>query len=398
MPTSGRSAAPPRSLTLLLYTFAGIAALLWVLALTAPHNAAFPPGPGFLDITVYKGRFTLYHTARFFSSRAYSGFAYPAGAAVIYEAFYKTSDPKSAFFLLAAVLLAISAAVGLWMLSRARALSLALPLALATAFPMTFLLERANIELVLWFLVAAGIFLAWRGLAIPAAILFGLGFAIKLYPVLLLGLFLRRRRDLPAFLTGIATAILAMIFAIAHAGPTFGMAAQGFFTGVDRFQTHYVDTVSRVEVVFDHCLFSPFKYLALLHHVSPAPWRTAYYLIAGSVAVVLFVRVRTLPFLNRVLFLTAAMVALPPVSFSYTLTHLELPLLLLVIALTGAKKRAPLTAWLALVLLLTLMLPLPALTAAGVAAPGPLASLALAVLLGVTVLQPWPSATRADAA
>ncbi|SEF55322.1 Protein of unknown function [Bryocella elongata] len=398
MPFPGRSKALPTSVVLLVYAFAVAAALLWIGAFVAPHATVFPAGPNYADITVYKGRFTLYHTARFFTSKAYSGFAYPAGAAVLYELFYKTGDATTTYLVLSAIGVLAGTGVALWLLAQAGALKLAAPLALATSFPLVFLIQRANIELLLWLLIAAGILMAWRGWSIPAAILFGIGFAIKLYPILLLGLFLRRRRDLPAFAIGVVSAILAMGFAIAHAGPTFSIAAQGFFTGIDRFQNHYVDTVSKVEIAFDHCLFSPFKYLAYLDHESPAPWRATYYLVAATLAILIFLRVRTLPFLNVLIFLTGAMVALPPVSFSYTLVHLELPLVLLLAALAGPRLRASFTAMLALALLLALMLPLPALHALGVVPTGPLASVLLAALLLATALQPWPSGTPADGA
>jgi hypothetical protein len=154
--------------------------------------------------------------------------------------------------------------------------------------------------------------------------------------------------------------------------------------------------VSRVEIGFDHCLFSPFKYMAFLHHVSPAPWRGTYYLVAALVALLLFLRVRTLPFLNGAVFLAAAMVSLPPVSFAYTLIHLELPLLLLLVALIS--KRPPASGLLALTLLLALMLPLPVLIRLGIVPTGPLASVLVAALMLSTTFQPWPGGTPADGA
>lgn len=395
MPPSGRSKGLSASVPVLVYLFAAVAAGLWLAAWLSPHSVLFPPGPTFADITVYKGRFTLYHTAKFFTSRAYSGFAYPAGAAVIYEQLYKTSDAVTTFYCLAAAAALAFLGIGAWILARAGALRLAPALAIATSFPIVFLIQRANIEIVLWILIALGLLSAWRGWSVAAAILFGIAAAVKLYPVLLLGLFLRRKRDLPAFLVGVLTAILAMCWSIAHAGPTFSIAAEGFFHGVDRFQTHYVDAVSRVEIAFDHCFFSAFKYHASLHHMSPAPWRTTYYAVAGLCALLLFLRVRTLPFLNAVLFLVTAMVTLPPVSFAYTLVHLELPLLLLLGALT-ARGRMPATAVLALLLLLAVMLPLPALHTFGIVPTGPLASFLLAALLLLTALQPWPTGASAD--
>jgi len=397
MPSQSQpSRTTPRWLTATLLLFSAASAILWLLPLTSNHSILSPAGPAFEDIIVYKGRFTLYHTAKFFTSRAFSGFAYPAGAAPIYEAFYKTSDPTQTYLLLAALTTIAALTAAFFFLRRSNAARLFLPLLLFT-FPLIFLIQRANIEIVLWLIIALGLIAYRRGLAILAAILFGIAAAVKLYPILLLGLFLKRKKDIPAFLIGLLTAAAAMYAAVAYTGPTVAIAANGFFRGVDRFQDHYVDTVSKVEVAFDHSLFSPIKYFTYTNHTSPAPWTTLYYVTAGAFALLLFLRVRTLPFLNRVVFLVAAMVSLPPVSFTYTLVHLYVPTLLLLAALATFRTRPPATAIAALMLLLFLMLPIMSLSILTPLPTGPIQSCALFILLILTVLTPWPEASIADA-
>jgi len=381
----------PTWLIAILFLFCIAAAVLWLIPIFATTPLIFPSGPYFEDIIVYKGRFTLYHSAKFFTSRAFSGFAYPAGAAPIYEAFYKTSNATQTYLLLAAIATIAALTAAFFFLRRSNAARLFLPLLLFT-FPLIFLIQRANIEIVLWLIIALGLIAYRRGLAILAAILFGIAAAVKLYPILLLGLFLRRKKDLPAFLIGLLTAAAAMYAAVAYAGPSVAIAANGFFRGVDRFQDHYVDTVSKVEVAFDHSLFSPIKYFTYIHHTSPAPYTTIYYLIAGAFALLLFLRVRTLPFLNRVVFLVAAMVSLPPVSFTYTLVHLYVPLLFLLAALATFRTRPPATAIAALMLLLFLMLPIMSLSILTPLPTGPIQSCALFILLITTALTPWPEA------
>jgi len=382
----------PRWLIALVLFFSMAAAFLWLLPLTTSHPVLFPSGPAFEDIIVYKGRFALYHTAKFFTSRATSAFAYPPGAAPIYEAFYKTSDATAAYLIFAAITIFAALIAAFYFLRRRGAAKLFLPLLLFT-FPLIFLIQRANIEIVLWIIIVLGLLAYRRGLGIVAAILFGIAAAIKLYPILLLGLFLKRKQDLPAFLIGVTVSILALAAAIAYAGPTYASAAHGFFTGVTRFQDHYVDTVSKVEVAFDHSFFSPLKYRAYSNHTSPAPWRLTYYLLAGTLALLLFLRARTLPFLNRVVFLVTAMISLPPVSFTYTLVHLYLPLLLLLGALTTFRTRPPATAILAVALLLFLLLPIMSLSVFQPLPTGPMQSCALLALLILCALQAWPEAS-----
>jgi len=391
----------PRWLNRLVFTLSAVAAILWLLPLFASHSVLFPAGPGFEDIIVYQGRFTVYHTLKFFTSRAFSGFAYPPGAAPIYEVFYATSDAVQAYLLLAGAT-TLTALAAAYLFLRRNGSAKLFPLLLFFCFPLIFLIQRANIEIVLWVIIVLGVLAYRRGAAILAAVLFGIAASIKLYPILLLGLFLkpasrRTRQGLPAFAIGLVTTVVALIAATAYTGPTFLLAAHGFTTGVDRFQDHYVDTVSKVEVAFDHSLFSPLKYLAYSNHASPAPWTQTYYLIAGTFALLLFVRVRTLPFLNRVVFLLAAMVSLPPVSFTYTLVHLYLPLLLLLCALAASRKPPPATAVIVCALLLFLMLPLVSLYVFQPLPTGPIQSFVLLAILILSALTAWPDAPGSKA-
>lgn len=393
--------AASRTVFSICAVFATAAAALWLLPLFSSRPILFPSGPSFADVLVYKGRFTLYHSAKFFTSRAFSAFAYPAGAAPIYEALYKTSDPVLTYQLVA-FFTTLAALAAVWLYLRGRnATNLFVPL-LLLSFPLVFLIQRANIEIILWIFIAIGILAYRRGLGVIAAVLFGICAAVKLYPIFLLGLFLKRRRDLPLLATGIVIFLLTMSAAILHTGPTFGVAASGFFSGVSQFQNHYVDTVSKTEIAFDHCLFSPFKYLAFTSHtagtaLSLAKWRHTYYIVAGLLALLLFLRIRTMPFLNRVLFLIAAMVSLPPVSFNYTLVHLYVPMLLTLGTLLALRTRPPITLFAAFTLLLFLMLPLASLSVFTPLPTGPMQSCALLALLLVCALTPWPSDTRADA-
>jgi hypothetical protein len=397
MRESSTSASP--WLLRLLSAFALVAAVLWILPVTPmltghpfAFTALFPGGRAFADILVYHARFTLFHTRKFFLiTRGISAFAYPAGAAPVYEAFNTFAHPDSVYLVVAAIWTTIFTAITWAILAKASSASTATRLYLRLAllsFPLVFLIERANIEIVLWMIVVLGILAYRKGYAVPAAILFGVAASMKLYPIFLLGLFLKRRRDLPAFAAGVITALAATGLAIAYAGPTFSIAAHGFFVGVDRFQDHYAETVRSAEINFDHSLFSPIKYWAYVQHQSLRTWLTPYYLCAGAFTGLLYLRVRTLPFLNRVIFLVVAMVSLPPVSYSYTLIHLYLPIVLFLAALLQTP-RAPATAKAALVLLLFLLLPLIAISAWQTIPAGPIQSFGLLLLLPLAAISPW---------
>jgi hypothetical protein len=383
----------PRWLSALMLVLCIASALLWLLPLISPHHVLFPSGPAFEDIIVYRGRFSLYHSPKFFTSRAFSAFAYPPGAAPVYAAFYRTSSAVSTYLTLAAVAILAAAATAWHLLRRTSAAGL-FPLLIFFSFPLVFLIQRANIEIVLWLLIACGLLAHRRGFAVIAAVLIGLAAAIKLYPIFLLGLFLNRRESLRAFFAGLATFIAGLLAACVYTGPTLFAAARGFATGVDHFQDHYVEKVSSIEVVFDHSLFSPLKYHAYTHHLSPAGWTTLYYLLAGTFALLLFLRVRTLPPLNRVIFLTVAMVSLPPVSFTYTLVHLYVPISFLIAGYSASRAIPPVTALITLALLLFLMLPIVSLNVIRSTPSGPIQACVLVMVLTLSTLKPWSGRAR----
>jgi hypothetical protein len=380
----------------MVWIAAAFSAALWLLGLLATHPILFPPGVNFADILVYHGRFRLLHTAAFFTSRAYSGFAYPAGSAVIYALFYSTDSALNAYLALGGICAIVAAAALAWFLKQSQALALWLPLTIALIYPLVFCIQRANIEIVLWVLCAAAILLYRRGWAMGAAVLIGLAASAKLYPIFLLGFFLSRRRDVPAFFVGLLTFLAATAAAMAWTGPTFAIAASGFLHGVGHFQDHYVNTVSHIEIVYDHCLFAPVKNWAALHHTSTAPYIHTYYISAGVLALLLFLRVRTLPFLNRAVFLTLAMVCLPPVSFDYTLIHLAVPIVLMIGALVAGMREGRTAAWIVLALLLFVMTPIFALNVLGPLPTGLIQSITLLLAMLLTAPAAWPSDAVAD--
>ena len=391
-----------------------LAALLWLAALASIlHGVAlgrgFPLGnkfPAFDDILIYRYRFLTYHTAAFFRPHIYSrrypwpppAFAYPPGAAPVYAFFYRFAHPD-ALYLAIMALWTLGISLGAWRTLRgvarsatsANRLALTLPL---FSFPVIFLAQRANLELFVWMLITAAVLCVLRDRDTPAAALFALAAAIKLYPLLLLGLFISRRHAIRSLLVGVAVVAGVTLAAIAYTGPTFSVALHGFVDGVLRFKTQHAEATRHVEAIFDHSLFSPLKLPSLRGEVAPAAWTTPYYVVAGLGTLALFfLRVRHLPLLNRLVFLTCAMILLPPVSYEYTLVHLYLSLLLLLgISLRaneGQRSTETTTCLIAIAAILTAMLPLAILGGGSFLYAGQVQLVALLVLVWASLAQPW---------
>ena len=394
----------PSRVSVLVLLFAGLAMLGWVLfgvqlqrthRLDAAH--LFPADPYLVDFYIYTPTFEQYHTPAF--SQVVPGrsrFAYPPLVAPIYDAFYSLPH-KTAVYL--AVTLAVWLPLLLWALGRIRnrgavpwtwAAAIA---SIALCYPAIFLLERGNLEIFVWAAVAGGAICLTRERPVWAATLFGVAAALKLYPILLLGLLLAGKRPLRLVSLGLATAVGLSAAAIWFSGPTFGIAARGFLAGVANFQQQYAVTPRFSELRFDHSLFSVVKVLALQAGRLPGTLTRTYYLVSALVFGGLFLfRVRRLPLLNRLLFFTIAMVLLPPVSYEYTLVHLYVPALLLAVALAKGGATPTRAGFWLLAALLFLLLPANVLSLGATAMRGQLQGLALlaAAMLACFRLHPAP--------
>ncbi len=412
------SAPVPRPVLYLWITFVVVSALLWLSCLVLGHLGFGPPystpfAQGlFADLQIYFGRFETFHTAAFFEYSRHSHFAYPAGAAVIYQAIYATHRVRATYSLLC-IGWALFGAVVLTRALLRQGLSplLALPIAVSgsLAFPFLFLYQRGNIEIALWIIASLGILAYMRRRPYLAAVLWGIATAIKIYPVFLLGLFLgHRRREVGPLLTGIASALLTTVACLAYVGPSIGLAFRGFLGGVQGFQGAYAETVRSSAMGFDHSLFSPFKLLAVSTGHLAAPWLHPYYLLAGALAALVFLlRVRKLPFLNRLTFLTVCFILLPPVSYEYTLVHLYPPAALLFLYAVAAGQASPSPPaspapkpgnlrsliW-ALGCLLVLFLPINLFVLHGLLFAGQAQILPLLLLAALAAIHPWSNPSQ----
>jgi hypothetical protein len=404
----------PRNVLNVWWIFCVIASLLWVTCAMVHRHGYDPLAKPLLDspltdITVYAQRFELYRTPAFFeksSDPKVSTFAYPPAAALIYYFFYKIIPHSRYLYVGLSALVSLVTIGSLWLLGVRFLRSpfrsgLFIATSLLFSFPFLFLIQRGNIELIVWSVIAIGILAYFRGALYLAAVLFGIAASVKLYPVLLLGLFLSRRKiAYGPFLAGLASCAVVTLFALWFSGPSLGYAAHGFAAGVAGFQGGYVKQIRFTEIGFDHSLFSPIKLLAIGHNVSPASLTRPYYLIAGLLmAAVFFLRVRTLPSLNQLVFLVTAMILFPPVSYEYTFVHLYLPLLLLLATFVGYRGESATSASSvalgALVCMLILLLPVDLLGKAPVFFAGQLQVVPLLFLLGFAVAAPWTSEAAA---
>lgn len=287
---------------------------------------------------IYHGDFTLFALA--FHHLREPGFwsdlplfNYPATAGLAIALFYKLPHPVWAY--LGFLSLLIVAGAWLW---AARLTKGAIPaaaaaifvIAFAVSYPFRFELQRANIEGAVAVFTAGAILALLHRRYWIAATLIGIAGAMKIFPIILLGLLLSPRKY-KAIVWGAAVAFLANLCSLWVLGPTIRGANRQIEHGIALFQQIYVNSLDRTRLFCDHSLFTLFKLplIELGRADDPRLMHSASSIYLAAVAIaglaLFFLIIRKLPLLNQVLILIICAVCLPPVSFDYTLLHLAVP-------------------------------------------------------------------------
>jgi hypothetical protein len=228
--------------------------------------------------------------------------------------------------------------------------------AVLSSWPIYFALQRGNIEALTWFLLAAAVWAYAKDKWILAAILLGVAASFKIYPVLFFALFLGRRR-FKELAAGIATAGVVTVAGLWFLEPNLVDSAHRVARGVREWTQDYSTIYDTSSQGYDHSIFNIIK--NALHALRPGPVGSyhphtggpygpqlhIYLLFAGVIATVwFFARIWKLPRTNQILFLTCAMIVLPPTSFDYNLTSIYIPwawLVLVAIEQHQEKKSVP---------------------------------------------------------
>ena len=238
--------------------------------------------------------------------------------------------------------LVLAFAVPTWMFARhlgrissKRWPRIAVWITLLTAFPVVIMIDRGNIEAVMWVMVLLGVVAYLRQRFVISAVLWGLTAAMKVSPGILFALFLRRGRYAMLFV-GLGAAAGITLLSLVQVGPTLHQAVR------DSLQSapFLVDTfiLARHYPWFDESIFGAVKemlsvhaYLANGHHRLPQVLPVTrealriYDIVVPSAALLLYwFRLRCLPLLNQFIAYIVLFTILPQVSYEYKLVYLYL--------------------------------------------------------------------------
>jgi hypothetical protein len=327
---------------LYLLTFLVLTATAWcvvgvrgkILHQPYPANSLFTgPNIRFEDFTLLSKR-VAHFGERDMLTRPDLTIPYPYPVPSIYAfLFFLRLFPNglAAYLLFAAASFVVAACVCSFRIYRTGLSALpqiALWLTLLLGFPLLFLLDRANIEAVIWVLILLSVWAYARNWMLTAAVLLALATSMKIFPGLLFLLFLAKRRY-GVFALAIAMTALFSILALAGIGPSVRQAAADSSKSAQFLKDNYINV--RTVTQFDHSLYGAVKQALYVYHhrdlsrLKPALTKTLPFysvLIPLAFAVLYWIRLRHLPILNQLISYLVLCVLLPYVSYEYTLVYM----------------------------------------------------------------------------
>jgi hypothetical protein len=303
----------------------------------------------FPDIVNLRPRFEHFHTLRFFTDKVDLPYMYPAPVAVFYRLAYYFRPYDLGVFLAFTVLCAVVATVlyGRALITRGiekQTVVGLLSYVFLTSYPLWYELKQANMEIIVWCIIASGVSLFLAGKSNLAAIFFGIAGAMKLFPFVYIGLFIARRQYRQIALL-VAVSVLVTIPALwliyPHIPESWRLtnAAVAQFGPLESLQIHD-------ETGSDHSIFALIKYGVFLSMNPLTPRLLSGYLVTASVVgtALYFLVIRRLPVINQILCLCVASISFTPTSFDYTLMNLYIPwavLVLYALRPENARRQVP---------------------------------------------------------
>lgn len=304
----------------------------------------YVPDNMFTDLTGLQEKFDTYGTPEFFTDKE-GFFMYPAPLVHVYR-FLLTipGHVMRRYGILAGISILVLCVILLQAfrrngMNRRDAILTVFSMAVLS-YPLSFLLQRSNVEVLVWVLTSVAIWQFVTDRPRTAAIFIGIAASLKLYPIILLGLFLPRRRYAAIGLSLLVFFAVTLISLYAI-GPTIGAAYAWNSVQIREFSKHYAGNLWALG--YDHSFFSLVKFFTIPWHPDVDPWVRIYTVIAGTASLVIyFARIWRIPLVNQILALSVLNVMLAPISYDYTLLNLYAAFALLVIVFLRAEQgRAP---------------------------------------------------------
>jgi Glycosyltransferase family 87 len=262
-------------------------------------------------------------------------FPYPAPSIFAYLFFVRLfPHPLTAYLVFILLVFVAATCAFCWRLGfdPAQLPQLAVWATLFFGFPLWFLIDRGNIEAIVWLLVLLGTYFYTKNRMAAAAILLAAAASMKIFPGLLFLLFLAKRKYGAFALAVVATGLITL-GTLKGVGPTVHQALSDNSKGASALR----DVIIQAQVVpwFDHSAFGLvkqgiycFKYankdLSSLQSAFGHALKLYSIVIPVCALLLYLLRLRQMPILNQFVVYLVLCILLPYVSYEYTLIYLYL--------------------------------------------------------------------------
>ncbi len=216
----------------------------------------------FSDFTIFHDRFQYFQQAEFFRHPGFP-FTYPAPVAVFFAVFYSLGSHALGVFLAFCFVVFVGAGVTFGRAMNRRGLAMAdtavfVGSTILLSYPFWFLVDRGNVEIANWLLLALGVAAYWHRRWYLAAAFFGVAISFKIFPFVFFGLLLSARKY-KAVGWGLLVSASSTFLSTWIVGPSYRTASTGIANGLEFFKTQYMLQLHPQEIGFDHSAFAIVK-------------------------------------------------------------------------------------------------------------------------------------------
>lgn len=287
----------------------------------------WPQNDRFGDLLLFRRTFEHFGKADFFKQGML--FPYPAPMAWLYRLYLPYLPDKIAIATFLATVVVVMVAGSALLAKRMERLGAPsfvvcfgyLVLSSVFSHVLAFEMRQLNAEIFAFICVAAALFFFVERRFNAAAVFFGLAIALKVYPCILLALFLPIRQYRPIGIA-VLTAATTLCLGFTTVAGSFLDTARQLQISLHTFTVAYGEQISPA-IGFDHSVFGACKVASRYVRLHGHEFLPICLGVTGVCAMVLFfTRIWKMPVFNRIAYVVAIAIFLPPVSFEYTLLHL----------------------------------------------------------------------------
>lgn len=209
------------------------------------------------------------------------------------------------------------------------------------AYPLWFLLDRANPEGFVFIALVIGFLLADKRDGVYSAFFIGLAASMKFFPAIFLFWFIYRK-EYKSFFIAVIAAIIMTLIGLIVIGPTPLQALSQIIFDMGWYNNQYnVGIMGSSELRFYHSIFASIKNIIMTFYNGQIELAIVYKVYVGIAMISMLgflYGIRNLPRINQLFILVLMMVLFAPMSADYRLVQIMIPLIALFAYIFSTKN------------------------------------------------------------